>query len=424
MSKLLSTSLISVYALACFTLAQSVARATALPNYEQPPKLKASEILRPEFLKGPYHHVREEVSTYSGANRFTIDSEFGVFEAEGNEMLVRRINEINAIARLKEISRSDEYKRALVKATTGPLATTFSIVTDPAEAITNTPKGVMKFMGGIGEKLNAVGKKKQGHDPEGSPLQQIIGFSDTKRKLALRLGVDPYSTNVVLQHELDGIAWASFAGKATFDLGTIPIAGPAGIALTAADAVADFDRMVKDQSPTDLRISNRKALIRMGASKIETDEFLDNNAFSPSAQTAFVLNLKSIDGAANRPAFVRLAGETSSSEADAIFCVQTAALMSQLHKQEKKLARIEVLGDFPFGVTTDGTIVFALQWDYAVWIPAAAHACDEIERFAQRTQRKKRVLVALSGPASPRFRQELEARGHVVKDRISPGPLK
>jgi len=84
--------------------------------FEELPVLNASEILRPEFLAGPHHKVREPVPTYFGVNQLTIDSDFGVFEANGNEMLVRRINEINAIAQLKEVSRTDEYKNALVAA--------------------------------------------------------------------------------------------------------------------------------------------------------------------------------------------------------------------------------------------------------------------------------------------------------------------
>ena len=47
-------------------------------------------------------------------------------------------------------------------------------------------------------------------------MQQLIGYSDEKRKVAISLDVDPYSTNTVLQQELDGIAWASFAGGMTF----------------------------------------------------------------------------------------------------------------------------------------------------------------------------------------------------------------
>jgi len=393
-------------------------------TYEELPELKASDILKPEFLSGPHYKVREEVPTSSGANQFTIDSDFGVFEADGNEMLVVRINEINAIARLKEVSRTDEFKAALNKAAKSPVAAAKAIAADPVQAMSNVPKGVMKFMGRIGENVKGIGEKHRANDPEGTQLQQVIGFSDAKRKVAISLGVDPYSTNTVLQHELDQIAWAFFAGGATFTLATLPVSGAAGTALTVTEVSGDFNDILKEKSPTDLRMMNRRALLDFGATEKEAEKFLNNNAFSPSAQTAFVLNLRSMKGVANRRAFVRLAGETSSSESDAIFCVQTAALMSKLNKDEIPLARIELLGDFPICVAKDGTTVVALQWDYAAWTPGAARLSDEVEKFAAKPPQTKKVVVALSGQVSPRLRQELEARGQQVKDRVAPGPLK
>jgi hypothetical protein len=404
--------------------APSPTSSTTPVTYEELPELRASDILKPEFLSGPHFKVREEVPTSSGANQFTIDSDFGVFEADGNEMLVRRINEINAIARLKEISRTDEFKDALERAAKSPVAAAKAIAADPVHAISNVPKGVMKFMGRIGENVKGIGEKHQANDPEGTQLRQVIGFSDAKRKVAISLGVDPYNTNTVLQHELDQIAWASFAGGAAFTLATLPVSGAAGTALTVTEVSGDFNDILKEKSPTDLRIMNRKALLDLGATEREADRFLNNNAFSPSAQTAFVLNLRSMKGVANRRTFVRLAGETSSSETDAIFCVQTAALMSKLNKDEIPLARIELLGEFPICVAKDGTTVVALQWDYAAWTSGAAHVSDEVEKFAVKPPKNKKVVVALSGQVSPRLRQELEARGQLVKDRVAPGPLK
>ena len=392
--------------------------------FEELPLLKASDILRPDILTGPHHKVREEVPTYSGANQFTIDSDFGVFEADGNEMLLKRINEINAIARLKEVSRTDEFNQALRRAAKSPVAAAKAIAKDPVRTISNVPKGLMKFMGRIGEDVKGIGQKNEGKDAEGTQLQQVIGFSDAKRKVAVSLGVDPYSTNTVLQHELEQIAWASFAGGAVFSLATLPVGGAAGTALTVTEVSGDFNDILKEKSPTDLRIMNRKALLDMGVTEKEAENFLNNNAFSPSAQTAFVLNLKSMKGVANRRAFVRLAGETSSSETDAIFCVQTAALMSKLNKDEIPLSRIELLGEFPICVAKEGTTVVALQWDYAAWTAGAAHVSDEVEKFAAKPPRNKKVVVALSGQVSPRLRQELEARGQLVKDRVTPGPLK
>ena len=41
-------------------------------------------------------------------NQFVIDSDFGVFDADGNEMLIRRVKEVYAIAQLKDVSRTDQ----------------------------------------------------------------------------------------------------------------------------------------------------------------------------------------------------------------------------------------------------------------------------------------------------------------------------
>lgn len=391
--------------------------------FEELPVLNASEILRPEILAGPHHKVREPVPTYFGANQFTIDSDFGVFEAKGNEILVHRINEINAIAQLKDVSRTDEYKNALVAAAKSPVAAAKNLVNDPVNTISNVPKGIMKFMSRAGESVKNIGKKNESSDAEGSKIQQLIGYSDTKRKVAIKLGVDPYSTNTVLQHELDGIAWASFAGGATFSLATLPVGGGAGAALTVTDVTSSFDDMLREKSPTDLKIINRKTLLGLGANAKDTERFLNNGAFSPSQQTAFVLNLKSLNGVANRGAFVRTAGETSSDEQDAIFCVQTAALMSKIHK-DKPLARLAMIGDFPICIAKDGTLVVAFQWDYAAWTSGAAAFTDDVQKLGTQSGKSRNVFVALSGQVSPRLRQELESRGFTVQDRLVPGPLK
>ena len=424
-------TLLAIFCPLLFTIAfvfaqEESAQAPAAPagEYEELPELKASEILNPSILDGPYHKVREEVSPSSGANHFMIDSQFGVFEADGNEMLVKRVAEINAIARLKEVSRTDAFKDALVKAAKSPLASAKAIVTDPVHAITNVPKGISKFMGRVGNSVKNIGKKDDSNDPEGSKAKQLIGFSEAKRKQAIKLGVDPYSTNEVLQKELDGIAWASFAGGAAFTVATLPISGAAGAALTVTNVSSEFEQMLTEKTPADLKTINRKTLIGMGVGDKEADAFLRNNAFSPSAQTAFVLNLKAMKDVANRRAFVRLAGETSSSEADAVFCVQTASLFARLHNGDFPLARIEAIGDFPVGVAKDGTTIVALQWDYAAWTIGAAEFAGAVQNFAAQPPRNKKVLVALSGQVTPLLRQKLEAMGQEVHDRIAPGPLK
>jgi hypothetical protein len=415
------TKYIALLLLAPFSLlGQSDSAPTDGSYYEELPELKATEILRSEILQGPNHKVRDEVSTYSGANRFIIDSTFGLFEAEGNEMLVRRVNEINAIAQLKDVSRTDAYKNALVTAAKSQLAAAKSIITDPVNTVTNAPKGLMKFMGRAGERVKGIGKKREPAPDEGSRAQNVIGFTASKRKVALSLGVDPYSSNDVLQRELDGITWASFAGGMTFKAATMPIGGGAGAALTITGISNTFESALRDKSPADLKIMNRKLLLEMGTSAADTDALLKSTAFSTSEETAFVLNLKSMDGVTGRGAFVAVAAKNSSAEADAIFCVETAELMAMLHQAGNPLARITLINDFPVCVAKDGTTVVALQWDYAAWTPLA----DRFARDVKAEAKRKPCLVALSGMVSPRLRQELESRGFRVQDHVAPGPLK
>src|SRR5215468_9136813 len=184
--------------------------------FEELPELKASEIRKPELLKGSHYVIRDPVPTASGMNQFTIDSDFGVFEADGNEMLLQRLKEIDAIARLQNVSRTDQFKESLVAAAKSPLNSAKAIAKDPAQAIANVPKGLMKFLGRAKESVQNVGKGGDNEARDGSRLKDAIGYSDKKRKIALEMGIDPYTTNTVLQKQLDDLAWASWAGGFSF----------------------------------------------------------------------------------------------------------------------------------------------------------------------------------------------------------------
>ena len=391
--------------------------------FEELPELKASEILKPELLEGPHYVVRDPVPTASGMNQFTIDSDFGVFEADGNEMLLQRLKEIDAIAKLRDVSRTDEFKKSLVAAAKSPLNSAKNIARDPAQAISNVPKGIMKFLGRAKETVKNVGKGGGEDEGEGSRMKDAIGYSDKKRKIALQMGIDPYSTNTVLQKELDDVAWASWAGGFTFSVASAPISGPIGGALTVTNLNSTVEELLREKSPSELEQINRSTFRAMGASASDTERILHGGAFTPTQSTTFAVNLKSLKGVANRGAFVKVAAQKSTTEADALFCVHTAALMNQIH-EKTPIARIAMLHDFPICVAKDGTIVVALQWDYAAWTSGAAAFTNDVQQLATQSGKNTNVLIALSGQVSPRLRQELETRGFTVHDRLAPGPLK
>src|SRR5215468_1428686 len=391
--------------------------------FEELPELKASEILKPELLKGPHYTVRDPVPTGAGMNQFTIDSDYGVFEADGNEMLLQRLKEIDAIARLQEVSRTDEFKKSLLAAAKSPLNSAKNIAKDPAQAISNVPKGLMKFLGRAKESVQNVGKGGDDDARDGSRMKDAIGYSDKKRKIALEMGIDPYTTNTALQKQLDDLAWASWAGGFSFSVATLPIGGAGGAALTVTGVNSTVEDLLHEKTPSELEQINRSTFRAMGASASDIERILKGGAFTPTQATAFAVHLNALKGVANRGAFVKAAAEKSTTEADALFCVYTAALMDQIN-QKTPIARIVMLRDFPISVAKDGTIIVALQWDYAAWTSGVAGFTDEVQKLAAKSSQNTHVSVELSGEVSPRSREELEKRRMTLQDRLVPGPLK
>jgi len=388
-------------------------------EFEEPPVLSAGAILRPEFAVG----VRNPVPTYGGRNGYMIDSEYGIFEADGNAMLVRRMRELAAITRLREVSRTDEFKNALATAAKSPIGAAKELIQHPVSTVAGVPKGLWKFMNRAGQGIKERADGRERSEYEDSNAAQLIGFSKAKRDVALQLGVDPYSSNEAFQRELNGVSWAAYAGKMTFTLATAPVGGGAGMALTAAGVTTTFEQALRDQSPSDLRLGNLKRLLAMEVSRSAADSFLNNNAFSPSVQTALVLHLAALEGAANRGSFIKLADEQGMTEGDALFFSETARILAQLHAGGRTIARLDTLDILPIALGADGSVIVGLEWDYAAWTQNAANFLTQLKAAKFGKAAPTGYVVAISGDASPMVQQKLRDAGVTLATRVAPGPL-
>ncbi len=339
-------------------------------------------------------------------------------------MLVRRVREIDAIAKLRAVSKTDEYKGALIAAAKSPVAMAKGLIENPVGTVTGVPKGLWKFMNRAGQGIKEKTQGRERSEYEDSNAAQLIGFAKAKRDVALKLGVDPYSSNTVLQRELNGVSWAAYAGKMTFTLATAPVGGGAGMALTATNVTTTFDQALSDQSPADLRLGSLKRLLAMGVSRAQADAFLNNTAFSPSTQTALVMHLDALKGTANRAAFVQLANEGSENEGDALFYLSTSRLLAELQARGRTIQRIEMFNGLPIAIGTDGAAILALEWDYASWTQKAANLASQINTVKFGKKAPTGVIVALTGDASPLVQQQLQAAGIQLVTRLAPGPLR
>ena len=386
---------------------------TAVP-YEAPPSLRADAIFPANLLTGVHYRVRSTVETQGGLNRFTIDSDEGVFTADGNEMLIERLREINAIYQLRHISKGDEYKSALKTAATAPLDLAKGIVNQPKETVQGVAKGAWKLMNRAGEGLKGAVSGRERTAYEESAGRDLIGFSKVKRQLAFTMGVDPYSRNAVLQQILDEVAWTSFAGKMTFTAALMPLGGAAGAGTGVGTTLTSS---IRDNSPADLRLLNTQQLTALAMPPALVQSLVENPAFSPAHQTLMTQALTSLRGVEGLDVLLDLT-RSAADEDDALFFQRTTELIAWVHTTQSPLNRIVSLNGFPVCLARDGSVLVALHLDYAIWSPVT-------DRFIQallhpQSLTPKGFKVVLSGSVSPILRQQLEARNIALAEKLSP----
>ena len=387
------------------------------PPYEAPPALRADAILPAALLTGPHYQVLPGVHTEGGIHRFTIDSDVGAFTADGEEMLLERLREINAIHQLRQISQGEEYRAALKTAAKAPLNLAKDLFTQPKETVQGAAKGAWKMMNRVGESIRGTVNGRQRSPYEESATRDLIGFSKVKRGLAVGLAVDPYSRNETLQKVLDDVAWTSYAGKMTFSAVLLPLGGAAGAVASGAQLGSALGDTIRDNGPADLRLLNQKTLTALAVPPELIQSFLDNPAFSPVHQTLLTQALGSLRGVEGLSVLLELA-KAAADEDDARFFQRTAQLIAWLHQGSTPIARLVSLQGFPICLARDGSVAVALNLSYASWNPLTDRFITALLKPQGLTP--KGFKVFLSGSVSPLLRQQLEARGIAVIDRLSP----
>lgn len=394
------------------------------PAYEDPPILSAAAILQPRYLQGPNFQTTDPVPTIMGENDYTITSDFGVFDASGNDMLVRRVAEINAIAILQNVSTTQEFQDAAAKAAQSPIIAARNLVTNPLGTISGVQRGLWKFLNQAGQSVKEIGEGRQPDPADGNLITNAVGYSKVKREIALKLGVDPYSTNPTFQQALDKVAWPMFAGGFTVDLGMAALSagiGTAGAVLSATNLSGNLNNMLRDNSPADLRLQNLKILLALGVDRAVADAFLNNNAISPTTQTIMVAALGQLTEVAGVQDFIAQA-TTSASEEDALFFQQSAQLLAGINAATP-VSLVADLNGFPICQLQSGAVVVPLAWDYVIWTPSTEKFLIALKAM-QMPAPPMGYAVVVSGVLSPASAEGLTMRGVKFSQMQLPGPLR
>ena len=396
----LSPALTAVLTLApCVALAQAPATAPAPQAFETASTFSAATYLPTELLSGPHYRVRDFAQSDGFLIHYTIDSDFSVYQCAGTRELKRSVGEIQAIAKLVEVSKGDLFAQGLKNSLTDPIDAVKHIVDDPVGSVKQVPKTVGHFFSKVGSGIENTGMRigncisgKDESDTEpvknvGKSIRDLAGYQSAKLDTARQLGIDPYSDNTRLQQEIDKVTWAFFAGGLPLRVGTAAVSGGASAALTATKAVG-LPEDIYELTPNELALRDREALIALGVEEAVADAILLNSKLSTSARHRIVLSLGALPASPGRITAAQLLA-SGTPPYNARVLADALEMLVARHRANP-YASIKVHGRLPVGVLADGSVEIVAPVDYLSWTPL-------VSRFVGRDDlgsSEKRLVIS------------------------------
>ena len=390
-------------------------RPEAAPADEPPPAFSAAQLLTPAQVKGPHHAVASTVETEGYFHEFHIQSDFGAFEAAGRTLLAVRLHEVEALAQLEDVSKTEVFLKAAGTSVLNVGKGVATAVTKPTETAKGVGSGVKRLGVNLGRMTKRTVDSATGEDPAEASRQgdnaavsagkSVLGLSRASRRWAQKLGVDPYTTNPVLRKALDDIGEIDAAGSIATKV-VLPIPGVVGMTATVSGLVWGKD-------PEELRKINEQRLKELGVPDATAKQLFLNSAMTLSYETRLIaaLHALKLPGSADRVA----AAAASRHEREALFHVESAELVQQRHAKTPFTA---LLSDSlaTVAATADHTAVLLLPLDWVRWTSAADSTVREIASRARQELKATNFVIMLTGKASARAAKELAALGWSVTE--------
>lgn len=344
----------------------SVSPAFGAAGFEVPVNEQASEILPKELLAGKDYRINNTVISYGYMHTYRVDSDFGPFEVTGDIALRKLLREIWAIGVLQETRKSEAYLKGLKNAASQPIEFGANLITEPVDTITGIPRGVARLFENA--KTGLTTKSGPGED---SKVKQALAVSSNKRELAAQLGVDVYSSNTVLQKELNSLAWATAIGSLSLSAALAPVGGAAAATVSLTRASQQLNDLLREYPPQRLRQMNEDKLRAMGIPSDLTTRFLDHSSYTPTQETVIVQALESLSGAKRRESFLKVA-LLADDEESANFYMNTAETLRGYQSKVAPIKELSVYGPLIFAKAANGTVLIPLPLDHGIWTELAS----------------------------------------------------
>ena len=423
--------------------------ATDVVATEDEPVIDAASLVQPALLSGPGFSVDPHVELRGYMAHFSLDTPAGPLIADSVEILVAREAELPAFDALDRATRSDAFVQAAGNRFIATGKALGQVVMHPLDTVLGIPAGVARYFGNRLEKLGrqaqslsdrtarTLGNSGNPYPADAGPMTRAreptpsgvarpkkhwytrvgdeatrevkrqLKYSQVKRDLAQRLGIDPYSGNPYIQQRLSSLAWVGSGGNygAGAVLGTI--GGVGAVALANGGRIND---LVWKLSPEDLRTRNARRLRAYCRDDLLVRQFLRRGAFSPTLQTGLADTLDDLKPAAGGDALLEL-GMTANSELEARFLVNALRVVAAHLGVRAHGGTLRTVGAGLVYATRDGELLLPLPVDQLSW---TAQVRDFVDRREFRVDNK---TVLIGGNASLAARRGLSERGWNIVTR-------
>jgi hypothetical protein len=392
--------------------AAAVASGAGAADYETAGNRPVKEALPPAVAAGPDYTVTDPVMADGYMYQFKVKSPYGPYDVTGTGALRKLEHEIWAIGQLRQITKSEAFLKSLKDQAGKPIVFVKDAVTKPGETLVGIPKGVGRLLS------NATTAISSTRDPsQDSAAKEILLVGSFKRDYATRFDVDPYSSNKVLQEELDKIGKAAALGSWTASAAMMPISGPAGAAISATSLSKSFNNVLKNEPPPRIRVINEEKLKEMGIAPDIAKVYLDHEVYTPRQDLILVDSLHRLGTATGREAYLS-AAMAAVDEVEANFFVNMAQILRGYHEKQGPITGITMVGPIALAQTKSGAVVIPFALDYGVWTANADKVSQELKTSYRAPGFNGTFEFWVTGTLSARGKQELQARGFTVVEQV------
>lgn len=370
---------------------------------ESEPTLAAAELVIPALLAGPGYRVEPQVQVTGYQARFVLHTDWGPLEAESAEMLAIRISEIPAMNAVFTAEITGLVAQSAQNAAMAPVRAIGQVVTHPIDSLIGLPVGAVRFFGESVTKWGRRAKRLGDHiddrishdgdpyrDPEGpmgatradvdpaerawweKPRRELaravrgeISYRRSRLELAQKLGIDPYTSNPILNERLDRLAWMTSTGAfATRQLVSVATAGFA----ETLGYTQDVERLVLREAPEDLAQRNYDVLSLHCSDEDLLERFVRHRAFTPTLQTAFTEELDALRPRTGCEALLETA-LMAGSEVEARFVLNALRLVRHYSGEAAIGGHVRSHGATLAYLTQGGEFLLPVPVDLLSWTP-------------------------------------------------------